>query len=278
MATRIQLRRDIAANWTAANPVLANAEPGYETDTGFLKYGDGITPWNSLPYASTGGSGGSGATGPQGVTGIAGLPGIQGITGLRGFTGVQGLQGIQGNTGLLGPAGVTGAGIQGATGLVGADGDDGATGIQGQTGLQGVTGPAGTGGGGGGVTTEYEIRLGASSDIATMINTATAIPSGWLLDDGAGSLGNVTASGLGSTASSDLVIQTGLGSYVVGIQVIQYADSGPATILGFYNQHVDNTSLNWRSNLAGSQFVFYNFLAITTSSRKTYLVIRLANV
>ncbi len=54
----IQQRRDTAANWTAANPVLANGEFGYETDTGKLKVGDGATAWNALPYfAGTGGMG-----------------------------------------------------------------------------------------------------------------------------------------------------------------------------------------------------------------------------
>jgi hypothetical protein len=51
MPSRIQLRRDTAANWTTANPVLALAEPGLETDTNLIKYGDGVTAWNSLPYA-----------------------------------------------------------------------------------------------------------------------------------------------------------------------------------------------------------------------------------
>lgn len=53
MPSRIQLRRDTAANWTAANPVLALAEPGLETDTNRIKYGDGVTAWNSLPYSGT---------------------------------------------------------------------------------------------------------------------------------------------------------------------------------------------------------------------------------
>jgi hypothetical protein len=47
----IKLRRDTAANWAAANPILALAEPGLEIDTNSIKYGNGITPWNSLPYA-----------------------------------------------------------------------------------------------------------------------------------------------------------------------------------------------------------------------------------
>lgn len=51
MPSRIQLRRDTAANWASANPVLAAGEPGLEIDTALLKYGDGSTPWVDLPYS-----------------------------------------------------------------------------------------------------------------------------------------------------------------------------------------------------------------------------------
>lgn len=50
MANRIQVRRDTAANWTAANPVLAAGETGLETDTKRRKTGDGATAWTALPY------------------------------------------------------------------------------------------------------------------------------------------------------------------------------------------------------------------------------------
>lgn len=53
--TEIQLRRGTAAAWTAADPTLAQGEPGYETDTGQIKYGDGTTAWSGLPYAGAGG-------------------------------------------------------------------------------------------------------------------------------------------------------------------------------------------------------------------------------
>lgn len=46
----IKVRRDTAANWTSANPTLAAGQPGYETDTGKLKFGDGATAWTSLAY------------------------------------------------------------------------------------------------------------------------------------------------------------------------------------------------------------------------------------
>jgi len=50
VAFSIQLRRDTSANWGTANPVLLKGEPGFETDTGRLKVGDGSTAWNVLAY------------------------------------------------------------------------------------------------------------------------------------------------------------------------------------------------------------------------------------
>jgi len=51
MATKIQYRRDTAANWTSTNPTLAPGELGFETDTGFVKIGSGSATWASLPYS-----------------------------------------------------------------------------------------------------------------------------------------------------------------------------------------------------------------------------------
>jgi hypothetical protein len=53
MATRIQLRRDTAAQWTANNPTLSTGEAGYESDTGKLKIGNGSSAWSSLAYVKT---------------------------------------------------------------------------------------------------------------------------------------------------------------------------------------------------------------------------------
>lgn len=50
MTTRIRFRRDTSATWTSINPVLLDAEPGYELDTGKIKLGDGVTAWNDLEY------------------------------------------------------------------------------------------------------------------------------------------------------------------------------------------------------------------------------------
>ena len=50
--TTIKLRRDTAANWASVNPVLAEGEQGLEKVTERIKIGDGVTAWNSLPYAN----------------------------------------------------------------------------------------------------------------------------------------------------------------------------------------------------------------------------------
>jgi hypothetical protein len=54
MPYRIQLRRGTASEWTAANPVLAEGEVGFESDTKKVKIGDGTTAWSSLSYGVVG--------------------------------------------------------------------------------------------------------------------------------------------------------------------------------------------------------------------------------
>lgn len=51
---RIQVRRDSAANWAAANPVLLVGEVGFETDTKRSKTGDGVLSWSNLAYDKAG--------------------------------------------------------------------------------------------------------------------------------------------------------------------------------------------------------------------------------
>lgn len=45
-----QLRRGLAIDWAARNPILRDGEPGFETDTHLYKLGDGRTPWSALQY------------------------------------------------------------------------------------------------------------------------------------------------------------------------------------------------------------------------------------
>lgn len=47
---RRQEKYDTAGNWTSNNPTPLLAEWCYETDTKFLKIGDGSTAWTSLDY------------------------------------------------------------------------------------------------------------------------------------------------------------------------------------------------------------------------------------
>ena len=49
----IKFRQGSSSVWTSTNPVLASGEPGYETDTGRFKIGNGSTAWSSLNYAAT---------------------------------------------------------------------------------------------------------------------------------------------------------------------------------------------------------------------------------
>ncbi|WP_288370297.1 hypothetical protein [uncultured Algoriphagus sp.] len=48
MSHRIQLRRDKAAFWAQEDPILAQGELAWSTDTGELKIGDGVTAWSEL--------------------------------------------------------------------------------------------------------------------------------------------------------------------------------------------------------------------------------------
>ena len=53
MPTKIQLRRDTAADWTSNNPTLSAGEFGWESDTNRFKIGTGSSNWTSLEYADT---------------------------------------------------------------------------------------------------------------------------------------------------------------------------------------------------------------------------------
>ncbi|MEV4991196.1 GDSL-type esterase/lipase family protein [Pseudarthrobacter sp. LMD1-1-1.1] len=77
MAQRIQLRRGTAAEWAAANPVLAVGEPGVETDTGKQKFGNGTSTWTALPYASKGDPGPAGIADDASVAALFSNPNSQ---------------------------------------------------------------------------------------------------------------------------------------------------------------------------------------------------------
>jgi hypothetical protein len=81
----ITFRDGTESAWTARNPVLKRGEPGFETDTGKLKIGDGIHSWADLDYVT--GEGLQGPKGDKGDIGDAGTPGADGPTGAQGPAG-----------------------------------------------------------------------------------------------------------------------------------------------------------------------------------------------
>lgn len=96
MPYRILFRRDTSANWESNNPILAQGEPGWETDTGLLKIGDGSTAWINLSYydgpiGPIGPTGPIGSQGPIGPTGP--LPDNYATTGSNEFYGDQTING-----------------------------------------------------------------------------------------------------------------------------------------------------------------------------------------
>ena len=48
--TTFRLKRGTEARWAELNPILDPGEPGFVYDKNRLKIGDGVTPWNDLPY------------------------------------------------------------------------------------------------------------------------------------------------------------------------------------------------------------------------------------
>ena len=76
--TTFQFRRASARNWYRLNPTLAQGEPGYELDTGKFKIGNGVTPWNKLPYINGSSSAESGVFSADTINGfpITGSPDI----------------------------------------------------------------------------------------------------------------------------------------------------------------------------------------------------------
>lgn len=102
---RVQFKRMTAEEWARSDVILLDGEIGFETDTGFAKFGDGHSRFSSLKYLA----------GPQGKTGETGPQGPTGATGPKGNTGDTGPQGPPGPAGEIGPKGDPGAKVVGGT-------------------------------------------------------------------------------------------------------------------------------------------------------------------
>jgi len=262
---QLQFRRDIAANWIANNPILADGEMGIETDTGLFKIGKNNLPWSELQY---GGIQGTGSTGPAGIDGATGTTGATGPTGQIGDTGATG---PIGETGTTGPTGETGT--EGATGPTGTEGATGPTGTTGETGTEGATGPTGDTG-----------ATGTTGDTGATGATGTTGPTG---DTGAtgtegatGTTGTTGATGLPGDrflsssipvilvpvegGSVSMTISIGL-AYLTGNSIL-VTDSSDQLVrfegtISSYNSNDGNVTVNNITNIKGvfsNNAVVYN--------------------
>jgi hypothetical protein len=139
---------------------LLEGELGYETDTAYMKIGDGTTYWNDLPYWN-----------PFGISNASvyqdGLVKLTGVTGFN-FTGA----GITGITGSDGFATITVTGGTSGIGIAGPTGPTGAPGIS----ITGPTGPTGAPGSGG-TSTPYKLVVNVAGGGISSI-TSLLDPSG----------------------------------------------------------------------------------------------------
>ncbi len=57
MNVAIKLKRDTAANWASANPILEDGQPGYDSTNNQIRIGNGVSTWSALPILAASGSG-----------------------------------------------------------------------------------------------------------------------------------------------------------------------------------------------------------------------------
>ena len=130
---RVQFKRMTSQQWQTSTYIAAEGEMVFETDTGFVKIGDGRSRYSQLRYLT----GPQGERGPKGETGERGPAGRDGVVTFENLSQSQrnSLKGDRGERGEQGPPGPPGP--------RGADGSRGATGERGATGSRGATGPSG---------------------------------------------------------------------------------------------------------------------------------------
>lgn len=126
----VQFKRMTREQWANSQYVPKEGEMVCESDTGFVKVGDGTHRYTDLRYLT-------GPQGPQGTQGVQGPPGRDGVVTFENLSQAQRAS-LKGDRGEQGPPGP-----QGAPGPRGADGARGATGPAGTTGPIGPAGPAG---------------------------------------------------------------------------------------------------------------------------------------
>jgi hypothetical protein len=219
MAVQLQLRRGSAAQWTAANTLLAQGELGLETDTGKLKIGDGSTAWTSLSYYT---AGSAAVTSVNGYTGVVVLTASD-ISGL-GTIASQAANNIT----------ITGGSITGITDLAVADGGTGASTAS-------------------GARTNLGLVIG--TDVLAPNGSAASLTSFPTLNQNTtGTASNVTGTvavangGTGATTASGARTNLGL---VIGTDVLSPTGSA-ASLTSFptFNQNTTGTASNVTGTVA----------------------------
>lgn len=126
----LQMKRMTKEQWKTSQYIPREGEPVCESDTGFMKVGDGTHRFSELKYMS-------GPQGERGIQGIQGPPGRDGVVTFENLSQTQ-RNSLKGDRGEQGPPGP-----QGAPGPRGADGARGAIGPAGVAGPIGPAGPTG---------------------------------------------------------------------------------------------------------------------------------------
>lgn len=176
----LQMKRMTKEQWKTSQYIPLEGEPVCESDTGFMKVGDGTHRFSDLKYLT-------GPPGPQGIQGIQGPPGRDGVVTFENLSQAQ-RNSLKGDRGERGERGEQGP--PGPTGPRGADGQRGVDGARGATGERGPVGPAGpTGERGHSLTANVRIegnyRNGVNSQlyvIADVYYDGTRLTSGYTVD------------------------------------------------------------------------------------------------
>lgn len=118
---RVQFKRMTRQQWQTSTYIAAEGEMVFETDTGFVKIGDGRSRYSQLLYLT-------GPKGDKGDQGVPGPPGRDGVVTFETLTKEQrdSLKGDKGEPGIQGAPGKPGTqGIPGKPGIQGAPGEQG---------------------------------------------------------------------------------------------------------------------------------------------------------
>ena len=125
----LQMKRMTKEQWKTSQYIPREGEPVCESDTGFMKVGDGTHRFSELKYMS-------GPQGERGIQGIQGPPGRDGVVTFENLSQAQrnSLKGDRGEQGPPGPRGADGArGAIGPAGVAGPIGPAGPTGERGHS-------------------------------------------------------------------------------------------------------------------------------------------------